>query len=48
MQRQCALRVGQEWRSWNQGKVLLFDDSFEHEVINFTPFQRVVLLIRLW
>jgi aspartyl/asparaginyl beta-hydroxylase (cupin superfamily) len=28
--------------------VLLFDDSFEHEVVNDTPEDRVVLLIRLW
>jgi len=30
------------------GKVLLFDDSFEHEVRNDTNEDRVVLLIRVW
>lgn len=44
----CRIRVGNEWRSWSAGKVLLFDDSFEHEVRNDTDEDRVVLLIRLW
>ena len=34
--------------SWEAGKILLFDDSFEHEVRNDTDEERVVLLIRLW
>ncbi len=34
--------------SWSAGKILLFDDSFEHEVRNDTDEERVVLLIRLW
>eukprot|EP00392_Amoebophrya_sp_AT5.2_P014206 g14349.t1 len=44
----CAIRVGQDWKQWEQGKVLLFDDSFEHEVVNKTPERRVILLIRFW
>lgn len=42
----CRIRVGPEWRSWEQGKVLVFDDSFEHEVVNETNQERVVLLLR--
>jgi aspartate beta-hydroxylase len=45
----CAtLRVGNETRSWEEGKVLLFDDSFEHEVRNDCGSDRVVfqLVIR--
>ena len=31
----CArIRVGNETRRWSQGRVLFFDDSFEHEVWN--------------
>jgi len=44
----CKIRVAEEWHSWQQGKILLFDDSFEHEVRNDSQQERVVLLIRLW
>ena len=44
----CRIRVGNDWVSWRVGKILLFDDSFEHEVRNDTDEERVVLLIRLW
>ena len=27
----CRLRVGREWRTWQLGKCLVFDDSYEHE-----------------
>lgn len=30
--RRSAIRVGQEVRRWAEGKLLVFDDSFEHEV----------------
>ena len=34
----CArIRVGNETRRWEQGRVLFFDDSFEHEVHNDCP-----------
>jgi len=45
---QCRIRVGNQWHSWHIGKVLLFDDSFEHEVHNDTNHERLVLLLRLW
>ena len=44
----CAIRVGREWRRWTEGKCLIFDDSFEHEVVNETSLSRIVLLIRFW
>jgi aspartyl/asparaginyl beta-hydroxylase (cupin superfamily) len=40
--------VRENWYSWQPGHVLLFDDSFEHEVRNDTDETRVVLLIRIW
>jgi len=44
----CQIRVRDIWHSWTRGKILLFDDSYEHEVRNDTDETRVVLLIRLW
>jgi len=44
----CQIRVRENWYSWQPGHVLLFDDSFEHEVRNDTDETRVVLLIRIW
>ncbi|GFH55040.1 hypothetical protein CTEN210_11516 [Chaetoceros tenuissimus] len=42
------IRVGSKWHTWTPGKILLFDDSFEHEVRNDSDQERVVLLIRSW
>jgi len=44
----CRIRVADEWTSWEEGKVLVFDDSFEHEVVNESSTIRVVLLMRFW
>jgi ornithine lipid ester-linked acyl 2-hydroxylase len=41
----CWLRVGLEKKTWQEGKVLVFDDTTEHEVRNDSASQRVVLLI---
>jgi len=45
---QCALRVGDEWRSWQAGQCLIFDDSFEHEAYNRGAQVRVVLIFEIW
>lgn len=44
----CAMRVGSEELTWRQGKCIVFDDSFEHEVWNDTEDDRIVLLIDIW
>jgi aspartyl/asparaginyl beta-hydroxylase (cupin superfamily) len=44
----CALRVGPMTRSWEEGKALIFDDSFEHEAWNRGSRLRVVLLFEIW
>jgi aspartate beta-hydroxylase len=44
----CRIRVGADWRTWAEGRCLLFDDSFEHEVRNDTDRARVVLLLRFF
>lgn len=44
-QEKCRIRVNQEIRHWEEGKSLIFDDSFYHEVWNGTPGERVVLFM---
>eukprot|EP00501_MAST-03F_sp_TOSAG23-6_P000172 GSMAST32.ASY1.ANO1.175.1 assembled CDS len=44
----CSIRVGTQWETWEEGRVLVFDDSFEHEVINDTDHTRIILLLRFW
>ena len=44
----CWLRVGNETRSWQEGKLLIFDDSFEHEAKNDSGETRIVLLFDIW
>lgn len=44
----CHIRVGTETRSWEEGKCLVFDDSFEHEVWNQSNNLRAVLIIDFW
>ena len=45
---ECSMRVANKWHHWQTGKVLLFDDSYEHEIRNDTNQVRIVLLLRLW
>lgn len=42
---QCRIRVGQEIRHWEEGRVMVFDDSYNHEVWNDTSGVRVVLFL---
>jgi aspartate beta-hydroxylase len=44
----CALRVGNETRSWRPGELVVFDDSIEHEAWNNSAELRVVLLFDVW
>lgn len=41
----CAIRVGDDVRTWRPGEVMVFDDSVDHEAWNGTDEVRVVLLI---
>jgi ornithine lipid ester-linked acyl 2-hydroxylase len=40
-----GIRIGSEQRSWSEGKVLIFDDAYEHEAWNETGMPRVVLFV---
>jgi len=44
----CYIRVGADERTWDEGKVLVFDDSFEHEVWNHSDQVRIVLFMNFW
>ncbi|XP_067630048.1 uncharacterized protein Asph isoform X2 [Eurosta solidaginis] len=42
------LRVANEERFWSEGKFLIFDDSFEHEVWHNGTSFRLVLIVDVW
>ncbi|WP_162806546.1 aspartyl/asparaginyl beta-hydroxylase domain-containing protein [Sphingosinicella terrae] len=44
----CWLRVGGETRHWEEGQLLVFDDSIEHEAFNPSGDLRVILLFDIW
>lgn len=44
----ARLRVGNETRQWEEGKVVVFDDSFNHEAWNDSDLGRAVLLFDIW
>src|SRR5260221_13721944 len=41
----CGIRVGGEVARWEEGRSLVFDDTFEHEAWNDTDQTRVVLFV---
>ena len=44
----CALVVGGEEHVWQEGRAVVFDDTFEHEAWNRGLRTRVVLIIDVW
>ena len=40
----CTIRIADEIVAWEEGKAFVFDDTYEHEVLNNTGEERVVLL----
>ena len=44
----CWLRVGNETREVEQGRMLIFDDSIEHEARNRSGETRIILLFDIW
>ncbi|MFO1428172.1 MAG: aspartyl/asparaginyl beta-hydroxylase domain-containing protein [Steroidobacteraceae bacterium] len=44
----CALDVGGELHEWKEGRVVVFDDSYEHESWNRSDEVRVVLIYDIW
>lgn len=44
----ARIRVGTEWHTWEEGKAIIFDDSWEHEVIHTGDSIRAVLILDIW
>lgn len=44
----CQIRVSNDTREWQEGKVLIFDSSFDHEVWNHGNGIRIILLMDFW
>ena len=44
----CRFRVGNEVREWEEGKLLVFDDTIEHEAWNDSGEDRVILIFDIW
>jgi beta-hydroxylase len=42
---QCRIRIADEVHPWSEGKCLIFDDTYNHEVWNDTDGYRVVLFV---
>ncbi|MDG2618036.1 aspartyl/asparaginyl beta-hydroxylase domain-containing protein [Thermoleptolyngbya sichuanensis XZ-Cy5] len=42
---QCGIRVGSGVRHWQEGKSLIFDDTFPHSAWNHTDDMRVILFV---
>ena len=44
----CALKVGGEIHVWQEGRLVAFDDTYEHEAWNRSSEVRVVLIVDVW
>lgn len=44
----CGFRVGNQVREWEVGKLIIFDDTVEHEAWNDSDEDRVVLIFCVW
>jgi Aspartyl/Asparaginyl beta-hydroxylase len=44
----CWFRVGSQTQQWEPGKLLIFDDTVEHEAMNPSDQLRVVLIFDIW
>ena len=44
----CSFRVGGETRAWEEGVAFAFDDTIEHEAINPTDQDRIILIFDVW
>jgi len=44
----CAFRVGSRTIEWQEGKLVIFDDTVEHEAWNRGSQNRLILLFEVW
>lgn len=43
-----AIRVGRETKTWEEGKAIIIDDSFDHEVWHNGSTFRLILIVDFW
>lgn len=43
----CRIRIAGQWHAWQEGRSLVFDDTYRHEVRNDTDEPRILLLMHL-
>ncbi|XP_037311692.2 aspartyl/asparaginyl beta-hydroxylase isoform X14 [Pungitius pungitius] len=44
----CKIRCTNQTREWEEGRVLIFDDSFEHEVWQDAASYRLIFIVDVW
>ena len=44
----ARIRVGTEWRSWEEEKIIILDSSWEHEVVHSGNNTRIILILDIW
>ncbi|XP_041045841.1 aspartyl/asparaginyl beta-hydroxylase isoform X12 [Carcharodon carcharias] len=44
----CKIRCANDTREWKEGKVIIFDDSFEHEVWQDANSFRLIFIVDVW
>lgn len=44
----CAFRVGEQTIEWQEGRLIAFDDSVQHEAWNRSAENRLVLIFDIW
>ena len=44
----CSMKVGGTKVTWEEGELLIFDDSFEHEVWNNGTEERVIFILDIF
>ncbi len=42
------IRIGDTWKSWQEGKAFGFNDSIDHEVEHWSAQRRIVLILDTW
>ena len=46
--KEASITVGNETRTWTEGKILAFDDSYTHSVIHRGEAPRIALIADIW
>ena len=44
----CGMRIGDKEVAWKEGEIMVFDDSFEHEVWNNGTEERTIFILDIF